>query len=373
MATWSAYRQNYIPSGQQLPRTPSLTDVKRELVFFSEASLSDHLLNKEVSKENLEPIEFKANTPDTKPDCSDSLLSGMKGYQLTENDLEFIKTLKVDKRTKHLQAQLKALQKELISEKMALELTLASREKAQAELEKFLSCLEAAKLLKLVLQVTLPSVRVSELLDAKSLLAMVTKEDVDKAVGEKKRAIGRMEKTAARLREDSEEKRQLEKQLVSDQLAIQRLMSELSDLKTKLAEQEELKCGAGASEAVQAAQGQVKQPDKSKRKPVAPKTSQPTSRKPVDEDKFKPTTKPKKTSVKSTVEKTKAGPGPQMLKDKSQPVQGTRGRQKPAGPSKDSTLQVKSGQRAGNSKLAERQEEPPEVVLRRSKRIASKR
>ncbi|XP_061745148.1 uncharacterized protein LOC133544103 isoform X6 [Nerophis ophidion] len=257
MATWSAYRQNYIPSGQQLPRTPSLTDVKRELVFFSEASLSDHLLNKEVSKENLEPIEFKANTPDTKPDCSDSLLSGMKGYQLTENDLEFIKTLKVDKRTKHLQdapqAQLKALQKELISEKMALELTLASREKAQAELEKFLSCLEAAKLLKLVLQVTLPSVRVSELLDAKSLLAMVTKEDVDKAVGEKKRAIGRMEKTAARLREDSEEKRQLEKQLVSDQ---------------------ELKCGAGASEAVQAAQGQVKQPDKSKSRLLQRQVSQ---------------------------------------------------------------------------------------------------
>ncbi|XP_061841425.1 uncharacterized protein [Nerophis lumbriciformis] len=373
METWSVHRQNYIPSGQQLPRTPSLTDVKRQLEFFNEASISDHVLTKEVSEEKLDPSVFKANTPDTKPDCSDSLLSGMKGYQLTENDLDFIKTLKVDKRTKHLQGQLKALQREVISEKMTLELTLASREKARAELEKFLSCFEAAKLLKLVLQVTLPSVQASELLDAKSLLAMVTREDVDKAVSEKKRAIGHMEKTAARQREDTEEKRQLEEQLVSDQLVIQRLMSELSDLKTKLAAQEELKCGAGASEAVQAAQGQVKQPDKSKRKPVAPKTSQLTSRKSADEDKSKPTTKSKKTSAKSTVEKTKAAPGPQMLKDKSEPVQGTRGRQKPAGPSKDSTLQVKSGKGAGNSKPAEQQEEPPKVVLRRSKRIASRR
>ncbi|XP_061896459.1 uncharacterized protein LOC133645619 isoform X2 [Entelurus aequoreus] len=364
METWSVHRQNYIPSGQQLPRTPSLTDVKRQLEFFNEASFSDHVLSNEVSEENLDPSMFKANTPDTKPDCSDSLLSGMKGYQLTENDLDFIKTLKVDKRTKHLQGQLKALQREVISEKMVLDLTLASREKARAELEKFPSCLEGAKLLTLVLQVALPSDQVSELLHAKSVLAMVTREDVDKAVSEKKRAVAHMEKTAARQREDTEEKGQLEKQL----LVIQRLMSEMSDLKTKLAAQEELKCGAGASEAVQAAQGQVKQPDKSKRKPVAPKTSQP-----ADEDKSKPTTKSKKTSAKSTVEKTKAAPGPQMLKDKSEPVQGTRSRQKPAGPSKDSTLQVKSDKGAGNSKLAEQQEEPPKVVLRRSRRIANRR
>lgn len=110
-----------------------------------------------------------------KPDDPKSLLKGMKGYQLTPDDLDFIEKMKGEKLIKKLQVMsafslrcsccliiiiivqfpmkmsgwwcngilwlcsqgdLEEVQRLLKNETMALELTLASREKAQAELNK---------------------------------------------------------------------------------------------------------------------------------------------------------------------------------------------------------------------------------------------
>ncbi|XP_054654914.1 uncharacterized protein LOC129194042 isoform X1 [Dunckerocampus dactyliophorus] len=416
MEDWSSL--NFIPSGRQLPRTPSLIQVKQELDFCSEAPASDPPLTPQEMTEGAsgEQLDSKVSRTDANSggaDYSDPLLNGMKGYQLTPNDLDFIRTLKEDKQSKLLEEQLKALKREVTSETMALELALASREKARADLEKvsrgcllsfqvtlhlqshsdsgtfqvkhavintlirvlscfminaacqFPTCSELAELLKLVLRVASPVAQVSEL-DARSLLAMVTTGDVHVALSEKREAVSQLEKmVASQRKKDDKERRRQEKQLASNQLLIQRLISDVSELTSQLAQRDELKDGGGgASEDVQAAESHVKHPEKAKRKIVAPKTSQPISRKPADEDKS--SSKSKNISLKSTVEKTtKASTGQQMLEDEPELVEGTRGRRKPAGAS-----QVKSGRAAKNSKLAE---EEPSLVLRRSKRIASRR
>eukprot|EP00064_Thunnus_orientalis_P010755 superscaffoldBa00001488_g10782 len=134
---------NYIPSGRQLPRTPPLTDVKRHL-------------------------DFGGGDPNN--DCAEL-------QQNVEGDLEDMQRL---------------LKKEM----MALELTLACKEKALAELNKFPSCEELTEWVKVVLKMTSPLSELSDL-DAKSLLTMVTKENVQKAVEEKRIGLTHMEKMLA--------------------------------------------------------------------------------------------------------------------------------------------------------------------------------
>nr|XP_057907642.1 uncharacterized protein LOC131104462 [Doryrhamphus excisus] len=361
-------RLNFIPSGRQLPRTPPVVQVKQELDFSSEDLTSEEPLTCEEMTEwaSGEQLDSKVNTAGTTigcADCSDSLLRGMKGYELTTNDLDFIRMLKVDKRSKLLEEQLKEVHKELMSETAALELALASREKMCAHLGKFPSSSELAELLKLVLRVTSPAMEVSEL-DTRSLLARVTREDVDVALSEKRKAISQLEKMASRQRmKDTKERGRLEKQLASGQLLIQQLICDLSDLTSKLAQQDELKDGGGPTEEVQAAEGPVKDPEKVKRKIVAPKKSRP-----ADQDKS--SSKSKKTSLKTTTASTRQ----QMLADNTEPVQGPRGRQKPVGPSKGSASQVKHGRQAKNSIPAhQKAEAEPMLVLRRSKRIANRK
>ncbi|KAM7375298.1 hypothetical protein PAMA_014410 [Pampus argenteus] len=137
------------------------------------------------------------------------------------------------------QGDLDEVQRLLKKETMALELTLASREKAQAELNKFPSCEELTEWVKVVLKMTSPSTEVSDL-DTKSLLAMVTKENVDKAVEEKKNKLAQMEKMVAnKKKKEAKERGQLEKKNANEQLKTRGLMSQLADLKSELAQQEE--------------------------------------------------------------------------------------------------------------------------------------
>ncbi|KAF0045883.1 hypothetical protein F2P81_002412 [Scophthalmus maximus] len=124
---------------------------------------------------------FVFHTPETKTVCledsseptfSDSMLKGMKGYQLTAGDLDFLQKMKEAKLSRELQGDLEEGQRSLKKEKMALELARASRDKAQAERDKFPSCEEFTEWATLVLNVTSPLIDLAGL-DTKTLLAML--------------------------------------------------------------------------------------------------------------------------------------------------------------------------------------------------------
>ncbi|KAM8722955.1 uncharacterized protein AB9X84_005427 isoform 3-T3 [Acanthopagrus schlegelii] len=239
----SGFSGNYIPVGRQLPRTPPLTDVIKHLDF---CSADEDCENMEAGFRDLDEENrmFDFSTPEAKkehasqPDEPNAMLKGMKGYQLTPSDLEFIKKMQQEKLLKKLQSDLEEVQKSLKKEMMAAELVYASREKAQAELKKFPSCEEIADWVKVVLKVTSPLAELEDV-DTKSLLAMVTKEDVQRVVDDKRIELARMEKMVANKRKkDSKEREKLERQITSEQVKIQGLMSQLSDLKSELAQQE---------------------------------------------------------------------------------------------------------------------------------------
>uniref|UniRef100_A0AAQ4PWN4 Uncharacterized protein n=1 Tax=Gasterosteus aculeatus aculeatus TaxID=481459 RepID=A0AAQ4PWN4_GASAC len=167
---------NYIPSGKQLPRTPPLTSVKKQLDFCNEDS-----------NEGLQQSRLDFSCRSTEAEEPNSMLTGMKGYQLTQTDLEFMEKIRGD---------LEEVQRSLKKEMMPLELASASKKKAEAELQKFPSCEELTEWVKLVLKMTSPSAETTDL-DAKSLLAMVTVNNIHRAQEEKRRELTRMEKMVA--------------------------------------------------------------------------------------------------------------------------------------------------------------------------------
>ncbi|XP_020497885.2 axoneme-associated protein mst101(3)-like [Labrus bergylta] len=240
----SGHMGNCIPSGQQLPRTPPMMDVKRHLDFCNEDQNEDceetqqgaqaGSRNQEENELNrtfdFNPLEIK-----TKPDDPTSMLKGMKGYQLTQSDLEFIEKMKEEKLAKKLQGDLEEIQRLLKNQMMAFELTCATREKAQAELQKFPSCEDLTRLMKVVLKTSTPLTDLTDL-DAKSLLAMVTEEDVQTAMAEKRIELTRMEKMVANKKK---KEAKLEKKVAAEQMKIQGLMSQLFTLKSELTQQEE--------------------------------------------------------------------------------------------------------------------------------------
>ncbi|XP_040925710.1 uncharacterized protein LOC114851142 isoform X2 [Betta splendens] len=210
------------------------------------------------------------------------MLKGMKGYQLTADDREFLKRLQEERVIKKYQEDLEDVQRLLKKETMALEMAHASRRKAEVELGKFPSCEELTQWLKAVLEVVAPTADLTDL-DTKSLLAVVTAEDARAAVDEKKLQLVRLEAAAAdRRKKEAEMRGWQEKQIANEQLRIQGLMSQLSDLTSELAQQEEIykslqmqikkqeESGADAekeeaSDEVQA-KGQVQRGQKEKRK-----------------------------------------------------------------------------------------------------------
>ncbi|XP_077455185.1 uncharacterized protein LOC144073317 isoform X2 [Stigmatopora argus] len=229
---------HFIPTGQQLPRTPPLAEVKKGLGFKKEdqerSSVPFHHLNE--GGEGCHPNP-RLSISGPSSGHTDSLLTGMKGYRLTAGDLDFMKKMLLDKQTKQLQGELEVVKNTIQREQKALDVTLVLRENVQTDLEKFPSSSELVELLKQVLEIVSPSVQALEL-DARSLLTMVTKEDVEKALSQKKKAICCMEKEKAWRKENSVEKVQLESQLSDEQIAIEGLMRELSELQSKLAQQQ---------------------------------------------------------------------------------------------------------------------------------------
>ncbi|XP_077577996.1 uncharacterized protein LOC144199960 [Stigmatopora nigra] len=256
---------HFIPTGRQLPRTPPLAEGKKRLVFKREDqernSVPFHHLNE--GGEGCHP-DPKLRISGTIAGDTDSLLTGMKGYQLTAGDLDFMKKMLVDKQKKKLQGELEVVKNTIQREQKALDVTLVLRENVQTDLEKFPSSSDLVELLKQVLEIVSPSVQALEL-DARSLLTMVTKEDVEKALSQKKKAICCMEKEKGWRKENSVEKVQLESQLSDEQIAMQGLTRELSELQSKLAQQQKVKKKIGKLD-------------------TRSKTALPTSRKPSSKD-----------------------------------------------------------------------------------------
>ncbi|KAK9523837.1 hypothetical protein VZT92_017724 [Zoarces viviparus] len=228
---------NRIPSGRELPRTPPpLTGVKKQLHFSSEDDEETSLSSTDQNR----TFDFNTFGTESEPDDPNSMLKGMKDYQLTQTDLEFIEKMRVEKCIKRLQGDLEEVQRLLMKEMMPLELALASREKAQAELQMFPSREDLTEWVKVVLKMTSPSTTLTDL-DAKSLLAMVTEKNIRRAEEETRVELTRMEKRVANKRKkEAQAKGQLQKQVAHEQLKLQGLMSRLSDLKSQVSQQEDV-------------------------------------------------------------------------------------------------------------------------------------
>ncbi|XP_037617332.1 uncharacterized protein si:dkeyp-34c12.1 isoform X2 [Sebastes umbrosus] len=367
----SRLSMNYIPSGRQLPRTPPLMSVKKELDFCNDDSNVDC----EEPEQNIEAdsrdqgdnnpnTTFDFNTIRTKkePDEPNSMLKGMKGYQLTPTDLEFIEKMKAEKHIKRLQLP---------------------------------SCEDLTEWVKVVLEMTSPSTELTGL-DAESLLALVTEENIQRATEEKRFKLARMKSMEANKREkEAKERGQLEKLIAGEQLKIHGLMSQLSDLKSEVAQQQETYKAlemqistqeapeipaeeVDTSEELQAAKTQAKGRGKGRTKTV----------------KFSLKTKQKSgAAVEKPMKSVKEARGPQKKVEEQESnsqesVQAVRGRRKPPGPAQpENQSHVKAGKAPSTSQQAapsqgkkgaattagDAGEEAQSTVLRRSKRIASRR
>ncbi|XP_005937385.1 uncharacterized protein LOC102306644 [Haplochromis burtoni] len=402
---------NYIPSGRQLPRTPPLTNVTRQLDF---TNLEEPEQNMEDGVRDKDEGNQKSQT-DTEelPESHDphSMLKGMKGYQLTAADLEFLKKMKEEQLVKKMQVKLEEVQKLLKMEMVALELACASKVKAEAELKRFPSCIEVTEWAKVVLRMACPQADLTNA-DAKSLLSMMKMRDIQDAMDKKRVELYQIEKMVANKRkEEAEERGQMERQIANKQLRIQGLMRQLSDLKAELAQREEactsLEMQVNITEApeikedLDAIKSQMKLPRKRQKKAVkstemlqdATNTSKSTRSRNRD------------TLKTSAEEPTRSGaPGEQQKKkvkasrgeneeaegqdlNSRESVQPVRGRRKPAGTAQTTVSQQKSqskvktgepevpsrGRRAAATTADNAGEEAQNEGLRRSKRIASKK
>ncbi|XP_075999966.1 uncharacterized protein LOC142993166 [Genypterus blacodes] len=244
------YSRNSIPSGRQITRTPPTIQVKKHLQFCDPDEMDDSV-NLEagagVHKQLFDVMTPEKSSPSSLIICSGgaskddpgSMLKGMQGYEPTPADMEFLKKMKEEKLIKKLQGDLAEMQKLFKNEAMALDLSLASKEKAQADLAKFPSREELVQAAKMALEVTMPSAEIAHM-DPKSLLASVRKEDVQRAIAAKRKELAQMKKTAETKRKDAvQEREQQERRMVSRRGKIREMMNHLSNLKAELVQVEE--------------------------------------------------------------------------------------------------------------------------------------
>lgn len=403
---------NYIPSGRQLPRTPPLTNVTRQLDFTNseepEQNMEDGVRDKDEGNQK------RQTDTEELPESHDphSMLKGMKGYQLTAADLEFLKKMKEEQLVKKMQVKLEEVQKLLKTEMVALELACASKEKAEAELKRFPSCIEVTEWAKVVLRMACPQADLTDA-DAKSLLSMMKMRDIQDAMDKKRVELYQIEKMVANKRkEEAEERGQMERQIANEQLRIQGLMRQLSDLKAELAQREEacksLEMQVNITEApeikedLDAIKNQIKLPRKRQKKAVkstemlqdATNTSKSTRSRNRDTLKTSaeeptrsgPPGEQQKKKVKASRGENEEAEGQDLNSGES--VQPVRGRRKPAGTAQTTVSQQKSqskvktgepevpsrGRRRAAATTADNAgEEAQNEGLRRSKRIASKK
>nr|XP_029505257.1 early endosome antigen 1-like isoform X2 [Oncorhynchus nerka] len=183
-----------------------------------------------------------------------SLIRGMQGYEVTPADLVFLKRARQERQINALQRELDELLRQRRNQMLARDLSLASREKIQTDLDEILSCEQTVQMGQVFLSRKLSSTEV-EALDSKSLLAQIKTADVQQAVEEEQAEITALENSVARaleLRERGEQRQQeienRNRAILTKKANIKHLMKELSELKSQL---------AGAEESLLAIQGKV--------------------------------------------------------------------------------------------------------------------
>ncbi|KAI3366118.1 hypothetical protein L3Q82_009944, partial [Scortum barcoo] len=423
----SLHKRNHIPSGRQLPRTPPLADVKRHLDFCNEDQSEGCEVNKQciislyqdLSDKNKSVVLLlnqQEGTRDEGDNDQNRTFDVHTPVTKTATWSSFEK-MKEEKLIKRLQGDLEEVQRLLKKEMMAEELACATKEKAQAELRKFPSCEDLTEWAKVVFEVTSPTTETAHL-DLKSLLAEVTEENIQRAAEEKEAELSRMKRMIAnKRRKEAEERGQIEKQIASEQLKLHTLMSQLSDLKSELAQEEEaykalemqlntqeaaeIKVEADTPEEPRAAKSQVRRGKERKKAVKSPEKLQDTT----NQSKSKKSKRTDQTGVKDDQKTTgetlkakqksgaatgsvKAARGPQKKAEEGSdsPVRAARGRRKPAGSAQAATSQPKNQSKTdearptkqaapsrGRQKAAVAAEEAQNAGLRRSKRIASRR
>ncbi|KAI4831536.1 hypothetical protein KUCAC02_001073 [Chaenocephalus aceratus] len=215
---------NDIPAGRQLLRTPPMTVVKQQLRFCTDYS-SEEQVERQLDMEADTAVEdgndqnkkktFNAIVPKTEPEEPNTMLKGMKGCQLTQNDLEFMEKIKEDKLIKQLQGDLNEVQRS------------------------HPSCEDLMGWVKEVLSMTSLSTQLADL-DLDCFLDTVTKETVQKASEEKRIQIPRMENMVAnKKKREAKERGQLEQNVASQQLKVHGLMSQMANLMCELSQEED--------------------------------------------------------------------------------------------------------------------------------------
>ncbi|XP_062236947.1 fibrinogen- and Ig-binding protein isoform X2 [Platichthys flesus] len=353
------HKGNRIPSGRQLQRTPPRhVDVVRHLSFCAEDNEDEvePQQNMEAgSREESNPDEkgmFDINNPETRTENSpehlypDSMLRGMKGYQPLPGDLEFIRKVTEEKLIGKLQGNLEEAQRALKKEMAALKQACATRDVAHAELNKFPSCEELAEWVTVVLQMTSPTLDLTDL-DAKSLLALVTEKNVLRATDEKRVELACLEKMVEdKRKEEAKERGQLEKRIASQQRKIHGMMSQVSDLTRELAQEEmQIKTHRETKEkeAVKTTSGELqgrnRRLERKKEKLQDPTNQRKSTRSKrtenqatLKEDRASKSTNEAPSATKQTKQKSedKSVKGPKKkVEEQEVPVQAVRGRRKP--------------------------------------------
>lgn len=217
-----------------------------------------------------------------------SLIRGMQGYEVTPADLVFLKRTMQERQINILQRELDQLLRQRRNQMLTRNLSLASREKIQTDLDESLSCEQTVQMGQVFLSRKLSSTEV-EALDSKSLLAQIKTADVQQAVEEEQAEITELEDRVARaleLRERGEQRQQeienRNRAILTKKANIKHLMKELSELKSQLAGAEvsllatqgemdtlkdtEKEDDTGPKEALQVAPSQAKAPKAPKKK-----------------------------------------------------------------------------------------------------------
>ncbi|XP_024281335.2 early endosome antigen 1 isoform X2 [Oncorhynchus tshawytscha] len=265
---------NHIPLGRQLQRTPPTLElnVTRPLSFKTHVIETtpgqepvSPALNMTMDLYTIEPAETdtcRRSRITSSTLCSGSVLEedpyslirGMQGYEVTPADLVFLKRARQERQINALQRELDELLRQRRNQMLARDLSLASREKIQTDLDEILSCEQTVQMGQVFLSRKLSSTEV-EALDSKSLLAQIKTADVQQAVEEEQAEITALEDSVARaleLRERGEQRQQeienRNRAILTKKVNIKHLMKELSELKSQL---------AGAEESLLAIQGKM--------------------------------------------------------------------------------------------------------------------
>uniref|UniRef100_A0A8C8C8I3 Uncharacterized protein n=1 Tax=Oncorhynchus tshawytscha TaxID=74940 RepID=A0A8C8C8I3_ONCTS len=262
---------NHIPLGRQLQRTPPTLElnVTRPLSFKTHVIETtpgqepvSPALNMTMDLYTIEPAEtdtcrrsrITSSTRSVLEEDPYSLIRGMQGYEVTPADLVFLKRARQERQINALQRELDELLRQRRNQMLARDLSLASREKIQTDLDEILSCEQTVQMGQVFLSRKLSSTEV-EALDSKSLLAQIKTADVQQAVEEEQAEITALEDSVARaleLRERGEQRQQeienRNRAILTKKVNIKHLMKELSELKSQL---------AGAEESLLAIQGKM--------------------------------------------------------------------------------------------------------------------